>query len=89
MEPSMTKSRTLAAALAALTMAAALTVSSGQAQAHSHRIATAAGIGFAFGALAGATVARPYYVEPVYECHYERRINRWGRVRLIKVCSAY
>ena len=89
----MTKSKTVAAALAAalatLTVAGALTVSSGQAQAHSHRFAAAAGIGFAVGTLFGATASNAY-VEPAYdyaECHYVRRYNRWGEVRLIKVCT--
>jgi len=86
----MTKSKTIASALAALTLAGALTLSSGQAQAHSHHHHFgAAGIGFAVGTLIGAAAASSAYAEPVYECHYVRRYNRWGYVRVVKVCEAY
>ena len=87
----MTKSKTIAAALAALTLAGALTVTSGQAEAHP-KFGTGLGIGLAVGALVGAAAASNAYAEPAYgyrECHYVHRYNRWGYVRVIKVCEIY
>jgi anaerobic C4-dicarboxylate transporter len=82
--------KTVTALIAALTLATALTFSAGQAQAHSHHFGPALGIGFAAGALIGAAAASSaYYAEPVYECRYVERYDRWGRLRVVKVCSAY
>lgn len=53
----MTKSKITAAALAALTLAGSLVITSGSAQAHSHW-GTGVGIGFAAGALIGAAAFR-------------------------------
>jgi hypothetical protein len=90
MEPAMTKSKTIASALAALTLAAALTASSGQAQAHPHHhFGPALGIGLAVGTLIGVAAASNAYAEPVYDCRYVERYDRWGHIHLIKVCDAY
>lgn len=90
METAMTKSKTIAAALAALTLATAIAATSGEAQARP-RFGTALGIGIAAGALIGiaAASAGPRYVaEPVYgECRYVERVNRSGYVRVVKVCD--
>lgn len=89
----MTKSKTLAAALAALTLTAAIAATSGQAQAHP-RFGVGLGIGFAAGALIGAAAASnayagpSYVVEPGYaQCRYVERVNRFGYVRVVKVCD--
>ena len=65
MEQAMTKSKTIAAALAALTLAASLTVTSGQAQAHP-KFDQGLGIGLAVGTAIGVAAASHRYVEPVY-----------------------
>ena len=85
----MTKSKTIAAALAALTLAASLTVTSGQAQAHP-KFGKGLGIGLAVGTAIGIAAASHRYVEPVYtdgECRYIERYDRWGRLRVFKVCE--
>ena len=91
METAMTNTRTriIAAAFAAVTLAGALATTTNQAQAGSHHhFGVGLGIGFATGALVGAAVASgPVYVDR--ECHYVRRYNRWGEPRLIKVCNYY
>ena len=38
------------------------------------------------GARAAASNA---YAEPVYDCRYVERYDRWGNVRVIKVCDRY
>lgn len=89
METAMTKSKTIAAALAALTLATAIAATSGSAEARP-RFGVGLGIGIAAGALIGiaAASAGPRYVsEPVYECRYVERVNRWGYVRVVKVCD--
>jgi hypothetical protein len=89
METAMTKSKTLAAALAALTLAATFTAFGGQAQAHPHFGHHGWGLGgFAAGALIGAAAAssNAYYV-PVYACRYVGRYDRWGNLRTVKVCD--
>jgi hypothetical protein len=93
MELAMIKSKTLTAALAALTLAATLTAFGGQAQAHSHwgHNGWAIGAGFAAGTLIGAAAAsNSYYVAPSYrECRYVERVDRWGNLRTIRVCDVY
>ena len=84
----MTKSKTLISALAALTLAGALTVASGQAQAKSHHHFGPAAFGFAVGTMIGVAAANAAYAEPVYECRYIERYDRWGNLRVIKVCDA-
>jgi hypothetical protein len=86
MEPAMTKTKTIAAALAAITLATAFTASTAQAR---PRFGAGLGIGLAAGALVGAAVVSNGY-GPVYayrECHYERRWDNWGNRYLVKVCS--
>ncbi len=88
----MTKSRITAATLTALTLAGALAATSGTAQAHSHW-GTGVGIGIAAGALIGAAAvsngyAGPVYVAPGYrDCRLVERYDRWGNVRVIRVCD--
>lgn len=88
----MTKSKTIAAALAALTLAASIAATSGEAQARP-RFGAGLGLGFAAGALVGiaasSAYASPgYVVNPGYrECRYVERFDRWGNVRTIKVCD--
>jgi hypothetical protein len=81
-----TKSKTIAAALAALTLATTFTAIGGEAQA-SPRFGL--GIGLAAGALIGAAAASSaYYYAPGYrECRYVERMDRWGNVHVIKVCD--
>lgn len=85
----MTPSKTIAAALAALTLAASMTVTSGQAHAHP-KFGKALGIGLAVGTAIGVAAASRRYAEPVYvdgDCHYIERFNHWGQLRVIKVCE--
>jgi hypothetical protein len=89
METAMTKSKITAAALAALTLAGSLAITSGTAQAHSHW-GRGVGIGFAAGALIGAAAVSSAYATPVYvapSCRLVERYDRWGNVRLIRVCD--
>jgi len=86
----MTKSKTIAAALATLTLATAFTAIGGQAQAHSHRFGPGLGIGFAAGALIGAAAvsSNSYYYAPGYtECRFVNRVDGWGNVRTVKICD--
>jgi len=88
----MTKSKTLVAALAALTLATAF---SGQAQAgphfgHHHGHGYGLGVAIAAGTLIGiaAATSGPTYVEPAYaDCRYVGRYDRWGNLRTVKVCD--
>ena len=89
----MTKSKTFTAALAALTLATALAATNGSAEARP-RFGVGLGIGFAAGALIGAAAASNAYAGPTYvtgpgyaECRYVERVNRWGYVRVVKVCD--
>ena len=86
----MTKSKSFAAALAALTLATTFTAIGGQAQAHSHwgHNGWGIGAGFAAGTLIGIAAANSAYA-PGYNCHLEDRIDRWGNLRTVKVCLAY
>jgi len=84
----MTKPK-ITAALAALTLAGGLTLTSGTAQAHSHW-GTGGGIGIAAGALLGAAAVSNAYATPVYvapSCRLVERYDRWGNVRLIRICD--
>jgi hypothetical protein len=85
----MTKSKTIAAALAALTLATTFATTSSPAEAHSHW-GPGIGLGFAAGALIGAAAvsSNSYYYAPGYsECRIVNRLDRWGNVRTIKVCD--
>jgi anaerobic C4-dicarboxylate transporter len=87
MEPAMTKSKTFAAALAALTLAAAFAGSEAQAR---PRFGVGLGVGLAAGALIGAAAASSAYAAPAYyrDCRYVERYDRWGNLRVVKVCEA-
>jgi hypothetical protein len=94
METAMTKSKITTATLAALTLAGTLAATSGSAQAHP-RFGTGLGIGLAAGALIGAAAASNAYAGPVYVtpgytgCRLVERYDRWGNVRVIRVCDVY
>ncbi len=83
----MTKSKTIAATLVALTF----TAIGGQAQAHPHfgHHGWGIGAGFAAGALIGAAaVSSSNYYAPGYrECRLVDRMDRWGYVHTVKVCD--
>lgn len=89
---SKTASKTVAAALAALTLAGTLATTSSEAQARP-RFGTALGIGIVAGTLIGAAAASHAYAGPTYvtggygECRYVERYNRWGHLRVVKVCD--
>jgi hypothetical protein len=87
METVMTKSKITAIALSALTLTGALAATSGSAQAHSHW--GGVGLGIAAGALIGAAVVSgPVYVTRGYrDCRLVERYDRWGNVRVIRVCD--
>ena len=85
----MTKSKTIAAALAALTLATTFTAIGGEAQAKPI-FGPGLGIGFAAGALIGAAAvsANSYYAAPRYdECRFVNRVDRWGNVYAVKICD--
>ena len=82
----MTKSKTIAAALAALTLAASIVATSGEAQARP-RFGVGLGLGFAAGALVGIAASNAYASPGYRECRYVERFDRWGNVRTIKVCD--
>jgi hypothetical protein len=87
----LTKSKFTSAALATLALAGCLVATSGNAQAHP-RFGVGLGIGIATGALIGAAAASSAYGGPVYgyrECRYVERYDRWGNIRLIKVCDVF
>jgi hypothetical protein len=91
METAMTKSKITTATLTALALAGTLVATSGSAQAHSHW-GTGVGIGIAAGALIGAAAASSYagpvYVSPDYrDCRLVERYDRWGNVRVVRVCG--
>jgi len=85
----MTKTKTIAAALAALTLATTFTAIGGQAQAHPHfGHGWGIGAGFVAGTLIGAAATSNAYYAPGYtECHYVNRYDRWGNLRTVKVCE--
>ena len=78
--------KTIAAALAAVTLATAFTASTAQAR---PRFGAGLAIGLGAGALIGAAaVSNGYGPGYVYrECHYERRWDSWGNRYLVKVCD--
>lgn len=84
----MTKSKssikTIAAALAALTLATAFTAFGSEAQARP-RFGAALGIGVAAGVLIGAAAAANSY--GYRECRYVDRLDRWGNIYTVKVCD--
>ena len=82
----MTKSKTIAAALAALTLATTFTAIGGEAQARP-RFGTALGIGLAAGALIGAAAVSNSYNYGYRECRWVQRVDDWGNVRTFKVCD--
>ena len=85
----MTKSKITVATVTALTLIGTLAATSGSAQAHSH-LGWGIGAGFAAGALIGAAAAStgPVYVTPGYrDCRLVERYDRWGNVRVIRVCD--
>ena len=83
----MTKSKITTAALAALAVAGTLAATGGNAQAHP-RWGWGIGAGFAAGAIIGAAAATaPVYVTPYRECRLVERYDRWGNIRVIKVCE--
>lgn len=88
----MTKSKMIAAALAAVTLATALTAAGSDAQARP-RFGAGLGIGLAAGALIGIAASNAYagpayVVEPGYrDCRYVERYDRWGNLRTVKVCD--
>lgn len=85
-----TKTKIAAVALAAVTLTAAIATTSGEAQARP-RFGVGLGIGLAAGALIGAAAssayAGPSYV--VRECRYVERYDRWGNIRMVRICDVY
>jgi hypothetical protein len=89
MEHAMTKSKILAATVAAVTLTGAVLGTSAPAFAwhhHHHGYGPGLGIGLAIGTIAAAAAASNAY-EPVYECYYQKRYNRWGHRYYVKVCE--
>ena len=89
----MTKSKIIAATLAVVTLTGAVLGTSAPAFAwhhhHHHGFGPGLGIGLAIGTIAAAAAASNAYAEPVYECRYVERYNRWGHLRVVKVCDGY
>ncbi len=86
----MTKSKIIAAALAAVTLTGAVVGTSAPAFAwhpHHHHGFGALGVGLAIGTIAAAAAASNAYAEPAYECRYVKRYNRWGELRVVKICD--
>jgi hypothetical protein len=84
----MTKSRIIAAAFAAITLATTLTTFGSQAQAHSHwgHRGWGLGAGIVAGTLIGvAAASNSYYYAPA--CRYVPAYDRWGNLRSMKVCD--
>jgi hypothetical protein len=84
MEQTMTKSKIIAGTLAALTLTGAVLGTSAPAQAHHHHFGPGFGI-LAIGALVSAAAAAN--AEPAYECRYVKHYNRWGHLRVVKICE--
>jgi hypothetical protein len=94
METAMTKSKTIAVALAALTLAVTMAATGGQAQAKGWGKGVGFGVGIAAGALIAGAAASSYYGGPAYvaepdyrECRYVQRVNAYGYVRTVRVCD--
>ncbi len=81
--------KTVAAALAALTLATTFTAIGGEAQARPRF--GGVGLGIAAGLLVGAAAvsANQYYAPGYRDCRYVERFDRWGNLRSYKVCDAY
>jgi hypothetical protein len=84
----LTKSKFTSAALATLALVGCLIASSGNTHAHP-RFGVGLGIGIATGAVVGAAIASGAYASPVHGCRYVERYDRWGNIRLIRVCGVY
>jgi len=86
----MTKSKILAATVAAVTLTGAVLGTSAPALAwghHHHRHhGIGLGVGLAIGTIAAAAAASNAY-EPDYDCYYQKRYNRWGHRYYVKVCD--
>lgn len=86
-----TKTKIAAVALTALTLTATVAATTGQAQAgHHHGVGI--GLGIAAGALVGAAIASNAYGAPVYgyrECRYVERYDRWGNIRMVRICDVH
>lgn len=78
--------KTVAAALAALTLATTFTAIGGEAQARP-RFGAGLGIGLAAGAIIAAAASDAYYAPRYRECRLVERLDRWGNVRLVKICD--
>lgn len=80
--------KTLTAALAAITLLTAVAASSSESQARP-RYGAAIGIGLVAGALIGAAAASNAYGAgyDYRECRYVERYDRWGHLRVVKVCD--
>ena len=83
----MTKSKTIAAALAALTLATTFMTFGHEAQARP-RFGAGLGIGLAAGLLIGTAAASNSYGYGYRECRYVDRMDRWGNVYTVKICDA-
>ena len=83
----MTKSKTIAAALAALTLATTFMTFGHEAQARP-RFGAGLGIGLAAGLLIGTAAASNSYAYGYRECRYVDRMDRWGNVYTVKICDA-
>jgi hypothetical protein len=84
----MTKSKTLAAAVAAVTIAASLTAFNGQAQAHHFHHGWGIGAGIVAGTLIGVAAASNAYYDGYTECRYVKRFDAWGNyIRTVKICD--
>ncbi|MGB8897323.1 MAG: hypothetical protein WA322_17680 [Pseudolabrys sp.] len=80
----MTKSKITAATLTALTLAGTLAATSGTAQAH--HWGTGVGIGIGAAAVT-STYGGPVYVTPGYRAAWSSVTDRWGNIRVIRVCD--
>ncbi|HZD90489.1 MAG TPA: hypothetical protein VE224_10345 [Pseudolabrys sp.] len=91
----MTKSKIIAATLAAATLTGAVIGTSSPALAwhhHHHGFGPGIGIGLAIGTIAAAAAAsnayaEPAYAAPAYDCYYQKRYDRWGQRYVVKVCD--
>jgi hypothetical protein len=88
MERAMLTKSKLTAAFTTLALVGCLIATSGSAQAHP-RFGVGLGVGIATGAVVGAAIASGAYASPVYGCRYIERYDRWGNIRLIRVCDVY
>ena len=82
--------KTVAALLAALTLATAIVATGSEAQAGS-RFGKGLAIGVAAGALfAASAYGHGYYADPFFRCHWINHYDAYGYfVRKVKVCRAY